>query len=143
MPTSVLGSARTSLLVSSRGIGEILNNACGFGPRLQIGGGVARPQAFKEKASAFLGNLSYPLYAIHMPLIFLGSGLAPAPGDRSAPVSLGLIAIANGAAVVLSSVYDRTARRLLSAISERNLAPRRHPPHGQTEGVSLRSDYSK
>jgi peptidoglycan/LPS O-acetylase OafA/YrhL len=103
-----------------------------LGPLLVMLGAVARPRGFTAKASTRLGGLSYPLYAIHMPLIFLGSALASAPWDRSLPVDLGLIAAAVGLAAVLPSIYDTPVRRLLTALSDRSFG----------QGRSLAS-YSK
>jgi peptidoglycan/LPS O-acetylase OafA/YrhL len=96
-----------------------------LGPLLVMVGSVAQPRGFTIRASAFLGDLSYPLYAIHMPLIFLGSGLAPAPWDRSVPVDLCLIAVAIGLAAVLPRVYDAPARRWLTSLSLRGLGRQR------------------
>jgi len=93
-----------------------------LGPLLVMLGAVARPRGLAIKASVFLGDLSYPLYAIHMPLIFLGSALLPTPWDRSLPIDLGLIALAIGSAAVLSRVYDTPVRRWLASRSRRGLS---------------------
>jgi peptidoglycan/LPS O-acetylase OafA/YrhL len=90
-----------------------------LGPLLVMLGAVAQPRGFTIKASGFLGDLSYPLYAIHMPLIFLGSALAPAPWDRSVAVDLCLIAVAIGSAAVLPRIYDAPLRRWLTTFSQR------------------------
>jgi peptidoglycan/LPS O-acetylase OafA/YrhL len=92
-----------------------------LGPLLVMLGAVAQPRGFTIKVSNCLGDLSYPLYAIHMPLIFLFSGLAPAPWDRSVPVDLCLIAVAIGSATVLPRIYDAPVRRLLTPLSQRGL----------------------
>ena len=75
-------------------------------------GGRVRPFA------TFLGNISYPLYAIHYPLIYLyigwiNGGITPfGPYAWCTPVALFVIAIA--AAWLVSQCYDRPVRRWLS-----------------------------
>src|SRR6185437_12030864 len=72
-----------------------------LGPLLVMLGSVAKPKGFTAKASVGLGAVSYPLYAVHMPLIFLGAGLAPTFWNQFSPAYLCLIAAVVALAAVL------------------------------------------
>ena len=78
----------------------------------------ARGVSSSNKPLTFLADISYPLYAIHYPLIYLyigwiNAGVHPfGPYAWSTPVALALIAIA--AAYLLSRFYDKPLRRWLS-----------------------------
>ena len=77
----------------------------------------------KEKVIRFLGRLSYPLYAIHYPLIYLyidwiNKGLHPfGEAAWTTPVALGVIALALGTFFLLC--YDEPVRRFLNRKSQK------------------------
>ena len=83
-----------------------------FGARGSLTGGPL-------KAVDFLGRLSYPLYSIHYPLIYLyifwlNTGQHPfGTWQWSTPIALFCIALALGSIVLLA--YDEPLRRWLNA----------------------------
>jgi peptidoglycan/LPS O-acetylase OafA/YrhL len=83
------------------------------------------PKAFAKFASG-LGDLSYPLYAVHVPLLVLADPLVL---HFTGPARIAAAAVAAGAVVViallLNAVYDRPVRRMLEG--------RRRDPAPETE----------
>jgi peptidoglycan/LPS O-acetylase OafA/YrhL len=104
-------------------------------PLLVMLGAVARSAGLMAKASMLLGRLSYPLYAIHMPLIFLGAGLLASPWDQSILVYLGLLVPALALAMVLPSIYEAPVRRALTAMLGRSLVRGRPAVISRADGV--------
>ena len=104
-------------------------------PLLVMLGAAARPQGLAAKASTALGDLSYPLYAIHMPLMFLATGLLARPWDQSVPLYLCLLALPIGLAAVLPRVYDTPLRRALTAAMAREALRKRPEPLPRADGV--------
>ena len=84
-------------------------------PLLIALGARARPQGWLKDASAWLGALSYPLYALHHPLLFLGRGLSGHRLDTPSPADVPLILAVLGLALALPAIYEGPVRRWLTA----------------------------
>ena len=96
-----------------------------FGPRLYFAsvlvipaliwaGTIAPATEIERRAYSFLGEVSYPVYAIHAPIMI---ALQPPPGSApifSSPMVLALGAALVAAAFVASRIWDIPARRRLS-----------------------------
>jgi len=98
---------------------EVLCVAAGFPLIIWLGArGNVSNGSFVQKAVVYLGNLSYPLYAIHYPFIYLyigwiGSGAQPfGPYVWCTPVAISLICIV--LASLLFKFYDEPLRRRLT-----------------------------
>lgn len=73
-----------------------------------------------QRLFTFLGDLSYPLYAVHYPLMYLFYQYIgfPSPQVTMAdvwPVALGVVAVSIAVAVVAMYCYDKPVRRWLSS----------------------------
>lgn len=100
-----------------------------FGPRLYFVsvllipaliwvGTVTPVTGVERRVCSFLGEVSYPVYAIHAPVMI---ALQPAPGSApifSLPVVLALGSVVIVAAFIASRVWDIPARRRLSRLAE-------------------------
>jgi peptidoglycan/LPS O-acetylase OafA/YrhL len=75
---------------------------------------------FASGAARWLGAISYPLYAIHHPLLLMiASRVSMRSGAREAAVAVTLVA----AATIVELLYDAPIRkRLLGIVSERGSA---------------------
>ncbi len=99
-----------------------------FGPRLYFAsvlvipaliwaGTIAPATAIERRVCSFLGEVSYPVYAIHAPVMI---ALQPAPGSPpifSLPIVLALGGTVIAVAFVSSRFWDIPARRLLSHLA--------------------------
>jgi peptidoglycan/LPS O-acetylase OafA/YrhL len=88
-------------------------------PMLVLTASSARLPDCGRRASAISGELSYPIYAIHYPLVrafgVAGTKLQLAPLGRIAFVMAATLAIVTASACIYA-IYDRPIRRRLSAI---------------------------
>ncbi|WP_174290928.1 acyltransferase family protein [Sphingomonas bacterium] len=86
--------------------------------------GAAMPRLLR-RAGHMLGRLSYPLYAIHAPLLTVAAGLFGSAALAS-PMRLSLLAVAVLAlAALVERYYDAPLRRFLTAVLA--IAPARTP----------------
>jgi peptidoglycan/LPS O-acetylase OafA/YrhL len=87
-------------------------------PALVALGARVAPLRRLSGANAWLGRLSYPLYALHYPVIQLGSGLARKlhlePGPRLAAWVLLEVVLASALALLMCRWFDEPVRRWLS-----------------------------
>ncbi len=88
-------------------------------PLLVAFGATSRPVAGETRAAEWLGLISYPVYAIHRPLIDLATPIAE---GLHLPVILRALALLGGlavAAVLLDRLYDRPLRKTLARLTTR------------------------
>jgi len=97
---------------------EVLCVVAAFPAIIWAGACFKMPEGAGKKAMSFLGNLSYPLYAIHYPFIYLyigwiGNDVHPfGTWTWSTPIAVMTISIA--VAVICFKLYDQPLRRRLS-----------------------------
>jgi len=97
---------------------------------------VAEPT--EQRLWALLGDLSYPLYVLHFPILLVASGASQALGGKAAPsvFALGALATSIVAAWVAFRVYDEPVRAKLGTFVRRGLqkssekTPAPVPTHG-------------
>jgi peptidoglycan/LPS O-acetylase OafA/YrhL len=74
----------------------------------------ARVPAGMERIAALLGDLSYPLYAVHMPLLlFVAPLILPLPGPIRAGFAIAVVIAVPIIALLLDRYYDRIVRSQL------------------------------
>lgn len=94
-------------------------------PAALLAGAAFEPPAILRRAAAVLGDISYPLYAIHYPI---GLALAAASRHAGIPPSLGLaidLVVIAVAAALIAHLWDAPVRR---AITRRLKLRRSAPP---------------
>jgi peptidoglycan/LPS O-acetylase OafA/YrhL len=82
-----------------------------------VAGGTIRLRPGLRRALDYLGDLSYPLYLFHYPVIVLLNGVF---GIRSYPV---LAAVSFAASALCLHVFERPARAWIAGLSARQSAP--------------------
>jgi peptidoglycan/LPS O-acetylase OafA/YrhL len=83
-----------------------------------IGAGSAESDGWPQRLSRFLGDLSYPLYITHYPLIYIQTQWvmkSHPPLGQSIAVGVGLFVTAVTFAYLCLKFYDEPVRKWLSA----------------------------
>lgn len=72
----------------------------------------------QQRLWAFLGDLSYPLYVLHFPVLLVASGLAQVLGPRLSPavIAVGAFATSASLAWIALKVYDEPVRLRLTSL---------------------------
>ncbi|MDX2234673.1 MAG: acyltransferase [Hyphomonadaceae bacterium] len=84
-------------------------------PAIIAAGAMLRPPASMAGASSVLGEISYPVYVIHYPLIFAAGFVGKALGMPQAVWSVLFVIGVSVAAFLLSRLYDQPVRAWLTA----------------------------
>ena len=101
-----------------------------FPPLVLVVASSKTPAGF-EWISGFVGDVSYPLYAIHLPLLMLAAEAGWAPDSAATAFTLAFTTLSVALAILLSRFYDAPIRsRISRTIGRRESAP------PQTDGSS-------
>jgi peptidoglycan/LPS O-acetylase OafA/YrhL len=84
-------------------------------PLLLIAGASVEPPVWLRTPFSLLGEASYPLYAVHAPLIVAAVFLGHKVGIPDLPLGIGLVIGLVAAAIGLSRLYDAPLRRAVTA----------------------------